>query len=57
VSLGVDDAVSGPLHVFATAGVTHFNYAGSKPSASTYVPSLGGALFEPTVNLGVSYSF
>lgn len=64
VSLGVDDALSGPLHVFANAGWTHFNYAGSKPSPSTYIPALGGEIFEPlsttnqvTVNLGVSYSF
>lgn len=58
VSLGVDDAISGPLHVQATAGWTHFNYAGSKPSDASY------GLYEPLsttnqviVNLGVSYSF
>jgi hypothetical protein len=58
VSLGLDDAVSGPIHLQASADLTHFNYAGSKPSASSYY------FYEPlstttqvTVNLGVSYSF
>lgn len=58
ISLGLDDAVSGPIHVLASADLTHFNYAGSKPSASSYY------FYEPlstttqvTVNLGVSYSF
>lgn len=58
VSLGVDDAVYGPLHLQASANWTHFNYAGSKPSYATY------GYFEPLsnttqvgVNLGVAYSF
>ncbi len=58
VSLGLDEALSGPLHFQASADVTHFNYAGSKPTAATY------GLFEPAstttqvgVNLGISYSF
>jgi hypothetical protein len=58
VSLGLDDALYGPLHLQASAGLSHFNYAGSKPSAST------DELYEPLssttqvgVNLGVSYSF
>ena len=58
VSLGVDDALSGPLHLEASANLAHFNYAGSKPSDATY------GLYEPlstttqvSVNLGVSYSF
>lgn len=58
VSLGVDDALSGPLHLQASANVSHFNYAGSKPSYASY------GYYEPTstttqvsINLGVSYSF
>jgi hypothetical protein len=58
VSLGVDDALSGPLHVQASADLSHFNYAGSKPSDANF------GLYEPlsnttqvSVNLGVSYSF
>jgi len=58
VSLGLDDALFGPLHLQASADVTHFNYAGSKPSDASF------GLYEPTstttqvgVNLGVSYSF
>jgi hypothetical protein len=58
VSLGLDDALSGPLHLQASAALTHFNYAGSKPSESTF------GLYEPLstttqvgVNLGISYSF
>lgn len=58
VSLGLDDALSGPLHLQASANWTRFTYAGSKPSAATY------GYYEPLshttqlgVNLGVSYSF
>ena len=58
VSLGLDDALYGPLHLQASADLTHFNYAGSKPSDASF------GLYEPTstttqvgVNLGVSYSF
>ena len=58
ISLGVDDALSGPLHLQASANWTHFNYAGSKPTAETYY------FYEPLsttnqfgINLGVSYSF
>jgi hypothetical protein len=58
VSLGLDDALGGPLHLQASAALTHFNYSGSKPSEATY------GLYEPLstttqvgVNLGLSYSF
>lgn len=58
VSLGLDDALYGQLHLQAVAGLSHFNYAGSKPSAESY------GYYEPlsnttqvSVNLGVSYSF
>ena len=58
VSLGVDDALYGPWHLQATANLSHFNYAGSKPTVETY------GFYEPLsnttqvgVNLGVSYSF
>jgi hypothetical protein len=58
VSLGLDDALNGPLHLQASANWTHFNYAGSKPSVETY------GLYEPLstttqfgVNLGLAYSF
>jgi hypothetical protein len=58
VSLGLDDALNGPLHLQASADWTHFNYAGSKPSVATY------GLYEPLstttqfgVNLGIAYSF
>ena len=58
VSLGLDDALSGPLHLQASADWTHFNYAGNKPSYASY------GYYEPLsnttqvgVNLGLSYSF
>jgi hypothetical protein len=58
ISLGLDDALSGPLHLQASADWAHFNYAGSKPTAETY------GYYEPLstttqfgVNLGVAYSF
>jgi hypothetical protein len=58
VSLGLDDALAGPLHLLVSADMMHFNYAGSKPSIGSY------GLYEPLsnttqvgMNLGVSYSF
>lgn len=58
VSLGVDQALSGQIHFFAGANLTHFNYAGSKPTAES------GYYYEPLsnttqvgMNLGISYSF
>jgi hypothetical protein len=62
--LGLDYAVQGPFHVFADADWEHFNYAGNKPTSSTYSPACGCELYEPLstttqfgVNLGVAYSF
>jgi hypothetical protein len=66
VSLGLDQHVSGPLHVFATASVEHFNYAGDKFNNNNIIVVGPNAyqIAEPTssttqvgVNLGISYSF
>jgi hypothetical protein len=66
VSLGLDQHVSGPLHVFATATVEHFNYAGDKFNDNNiiFAGPYAYQIAEPTssttqvgVNLGVSYSF
>lgn len=67
VSLGLDQRVTGPLHVFATASLEHFNYAGDQFNVENSIPiSSTEALYvrEPLsittqigVNLGVSYSF
>jgi hypothetical protein len=52
VTLGLDDALLGPLHIFAQAYWTHFT--GSGAAAPYYEP--GGAMQEG-VNLGIGYSF
>lgn len=66
VSLGLNQSVSGPLHVFASATVDHFNYAGDKFNDNNIIVAGPYAyqIAEPTssttqvgVNLGVSYSF
>ena len=55
VSLGLDDALHGPLHVQASADWEHFNYAGSQPFDGIYEPSSTTTQFG--VNLGLAYSF
>jgi hypothetical protein len=66
VTLGLDQHVSGPLHVFATASVEHFNYAGDKFNDNNiiFAGPFAYQIAEPTstttqvgVNLGISYSF
>jgi hypothetical protein len=69
LSLGADYAVNPHLHVFGTADWEHFNYAGNKPTLSTYSATCGGngfqcEFYEPLstttqfgVNAGVAYSF
>jgi hypothetical protein len=58
ISLGMDYDINGPIHVFGTGFWEHFNYAGFKPTPSTYY------LYEPLStttqfggNIGVAYSF
>jgi len=62
--IGLDYAVSGPLHAFTTLSWSHFNYAGNKPTLSTYNASCSCEYFEPLstttqfgANVGVAYSF
>ena len=62
--LGLDYAVHGPFHVFTAANWEHFNYAGNKPTNSTYFAPCSCEYYEPLstttqfgVNLGVAYSF
>jgi hypothetical protein len=62
--VGGDYAARGPLHFFAKLNWTHFNYAGNKPTDSTYFPPCGCEYFEPLstttqfgANVGVAYSF
>jgi hypothetical protein len=69
LSVGADYAVSSHFHVFGTADWEHFNYAGNKPTLSTYYPDCDGQgdaceFYEPLstttqfgVNGGVAYSF
>jgi hypothetical protein len=64
VGLGLDYAVRGPLHVFGTVDWEHFNYAGNKPTNSTYSAPCSCEYYEPLsstvqfgANLGVAYSF
>jgi hypothetical protein len=58
VAVGLDQAVSGPMHMFVTASWEHFNYTGFKPSGST---AQNREPFSTTTqfgaNLGLSYSF
>ncbi len=58
LSLGLDGAVQGRLHVKGNIWWEHYNWAGYKPSAATYF------LYEPLstttsfgLNVGVAYSF
>jgi len=58
VTLGLDYAVHGALHVTAAGYYEHFNYAGFRPSAATYY------LYEPLStttqiggDVGLAYSF
>jgi hypothetical protein len=58
IGLGLDQAVSGPIHVFVTASWEHFNYTGFKPTGTTaqnQEPS--STTNQYRLNLGVSYSF
>lgn len=66
VSLGLDQRVQGPLHVFAMASLEHFNYAGDKFnihntfSIGPYTYAVAEPVSSTTqvgVNLGMSYSF
>ncbi len=64
VTLGLDYAVQGPFHVFGNVDWEHFNYAGYKPTNSTYFAPCDCAFYEPLstttqfgMNLGVAYSF
>ncbi len=68
IELGADYDVNGPFHVFATADWQHFNYAGNKPTLSTYSTSCPSSpaceYYEPLstttqfgVNIGAAYSF
>jgi hypothetical protein len=69
LSLGADYAVATHFHVFGAADWEHFNYAGNKPTLSTYYPDCDGEgdaceFYEPLstttqfgANVGVAYSF
>jgi hypothetical protein len=66
LSLGLDDAIRGPFHVFMKGYWEHFNYAGNKPSLSGLVMIDNEAVIvhEPLstttqfgVNIGMAYSF
>lgn len=66
VSLGLDQSLSGPMHMFATANLEHFNYAGDKFNLenSFVIGNERIEIAEPVssttqlgVNLGISYSF
>ena len=60
VELGLNDALSGRFHLFATAYWEHFNYAGTRPQSFGY----NYYLYEPFstttqfgANFGIGYSF
>ena len=60
VELGLNDAVSGRFHLFATAFWEHFNYSGTRPQSYGY----NYFLYEPFstttqfgANFGIGYSF
>ena len=66
LSAGLDQAVSGPFHVFANGYWEHFNWAGNKPTDSSIVQLAGSYyyLYEPLsttsefgLNVGASYAF
>ena len=58
ISLGLDQAVSGPLHVFANANWEHFDYTGFKPTgASGQDQEPFSTTTQFGLNLGVAYSF
>jgi hypothetical protein len=60
VELGLDDAVFGRFHLFATAYWEHFNYSGTRPESFGY----NYYIYEPFstttqfgANFGIGYSF
>jgi hypothetical protein len=69
LTLGGDYAVHGPFHAFINGFWEHFNYAGNKPTLSTYSTTCpnnysGCEYYEPLstttqfgVNIGAAYSF
>jgi hypothetical protein len=64
LTFGLDYAVQGPFHVFGNLDWEHFNYAGNKPTNSTYFAPCHCEFYEPLstttqfgMNLGMAYSF
>jgi len=59
VDLGLDDAVSGPFHVFASVYWQHFNYSGTHPEyySSYYIYEPFSTTTNIGANIGVGFSF
>jgi hypothetical protein len=57
VELGLDDALVGPLHIYAQAYFTHFTYSGTHPDATSQYYEPSSETLQEGINLGFGYSF